>query len=34
MQYILMNKNIEVLEFTYDEELHTITRINNIINFD
>lgn len=34
MQYILMNKNTEVLEFTYDEELHTITRINNIINFD
>ena len=34
MQYILMNKNIEVLEFTYDEDEHNITSIDKIINLD
>lgn len=34
MQYILMNKNTEVLEFTYDEDEHNITSIDKIINLD
>ena len=31
MNYILMNKNIEVLEFLYDKETHTVTKIINVI---
>ena len=31
MQYILMNKNTEVLEFTYDEDEYNITSIDKII---
>lgn len=27
MKYILMNKNVEVLMFSYDEETHTILKI-------
>ena len=32
MKYYLMNKNVNVLEFTYDEEIHAITAIDKIIN--
>lgn len=31
MDYILMNKNIEVLMFSYDEDTHTITNIKEVI---
>lgn len=31
MKYILMNKNTEVLEFTYDEDEYNITSIDKII---
>ncbi len=31
MNYKLMNKNIEVLEFSYDKETHTVTKIINLI---
>ena len=31
MNYKLMNKNIEVLEFSYDKEIHTVTKIINLI---
>ena len=30
MNYKLMNKNIEVLDFSYDHETHTITKITKI----
>ena len=31
MNYKLMNKNIEVLEFSYDKKTHTVTKIINLI---
>ena len=31
MNYILMNKNIKVLEFSYDQETHTVTNIVRLI---
>ena len=34
MNYILMNKNIEVLEFSYDNETHTVTKIVRVIHID
>lgn len=34
MNYILMNKNIEVLEFSYDNETHTVAKINRVIHPD
>lgn len=34
MKYILMNKNIEVLKFLYDEETHTIQKIEEEINIE
>ena len=27
MSYILMNKDVEILEFLYDNETHTVTKI-------
>lgn len=33
-KYTLMNKNIEVLDFNFDEELNIITEIINIYNID
>lgn len=34
MNYVLMNKNIAVLKFSYDEETHTITKILELIHPD
>lgn len=34
MNFILMNKNIEVLEFSYDKETHTVTKIVRMIHPD
>lgn len=34
MNYKLMNKNIEVLEFSYDKETHTVTKIVRLIHSD
>lgn len=34
MKYVLMNKNIEVLKFTYDEETHTILKIDELLHIE
>lgn len=34
MNFILMNKNIEVLGFEYDEETHTIMSLNDVIHIE
>ena len=34
MNYVLMNKNLAVLKFSYDEETHTITKILELIHPD